>query len=55
MADPLFKVEAEVEVAVYPFYGELRKTEEEQQYKTPINLCYLIAQIKSGLISVVTW
>jgi len=42
-------------LAAYPLYAELRKVEEEQQYKTPPNLCHLIAQTEAGLILVVTW
>ena len=38
-----------------PFCGAPRRTEEEQQYKTPPDLRYLIVQIEAGLILVGTW
>ena len=34
---------------VFPFCAELRKTEEQQQYKTPLFFGYLIAKKLSGV------
>jgi hypothetical protein len=34
---------------LYPLCAELHKAEEQQQYKNPLNLCYWIAQIASGV------
>jgi hypothetical protein len=48
-----FKPTLKLQISTTPvknrFVRSLRKTEEQQQYKTPLNLAYLLSQISSGV------